>query len=74
MFGDLVPTVASPSDLRPLLDYWLKDDKARRFVQAKLPPSVSQHTWHARAAQVEQDLIDTGIVALDGHQIAAASA
>lgn len=74
VFGDLVPTVSSPSDLRPLLDRWLRDDQARRFTQAKLPPSVAQHTWHARAAQVESDLVDTGIVALDGHQLAEVSA
>ena len=74
VFGDLVPTVSSPSELRPLLDRWLKDDKARRSVQVKLPPSVSQHTWHARAAQVEHDLIDSGIVALDGHTLAEVSA
>ncbi len=74
VFGALVPTVSSPAELRPLIDRWLRDDTARHYVQAKLAPSVAQHTWHARAAQVEQDLVDTGIVALDGHQLADRSA
>jgi spore maturation protein CgeB len=62
-FGTRVPTFTAADELRPLLDRWLSDDHGRQVIQADLPACVASDTWDARAAQVERDLIDAGIVA-----------
>lgn len=61
VFGDLVPTFTSIDEVRPLLDRWLADDAGRARVRAALPDAVKEHTWHARAAQIEADLQGAGI-------------
>ncbi len=61
VFGDLVPTFAQPTEVRPLLDRWLADAAGRARVQAQLPAAVAAHTWHARAAQMVTDLRAVGI-------------
>lgn len=61
VFGDLVPTFSSPSELRLLINRWLADESGRARVRAALPNAVVDHTWHSRAAQIESDLHGVGI-------------
>ncbi len=61
LFGDLVPTFSSAAEVRPLLDRWLADADGRARIKAQLPAAVASHTWHARAAQIESDLLGVGI-------------
>jgi hypothetical protein len=63
VFGDLVPTFATPGELRALLDRWLVDDVGRARISARLPAAVAGATWHHRARQVLSDLANAGIVA-----------
>ena len=60
-FGDLVPTFGDPAEVRPLVDRWLADPEGRDRVRALLPATVAAHTWDARAATIEQDLLGAGI-------------
>lgn len=68
VFGALVPTFRHPSELRPLLDRWLADESGRARVRAALPLRVRDHTWLARAAQIEADLRGAGIGARQAGQ------
>jgi hypothetical protein len=61
VFGDLVPTFDGPETLRAVVDRWLPDEAGRARVRAALPGVVREQTWHARAAQMEQDLLGAGI-------------
>ncbi len=61
VFGNLVPTFSSAADVRPLIDRWLADDHGRARIKAQLATAVAGHTWHARAAQIESDLLGVGI-------------
>jgi spore maturation protein CgeB len=73
-FGDLVPTFGDPAELRPLVDRWLGDPEGRDRVRGMLPAAVAAHTWDARAAAVEEDLLGAGIGASQAHDAAALAA
>lgn len=55
-FGDLVPTFANARELEDLLRRWLPDVSGRRQIEARLPTTVSGHSWGDRARQVIRDL------------------
>jgi spore maturation protein CgeB len=61
VFADLVPTFTASEEVRPLIDRWLSDESGLARVRAMLPLAVAQHTWHARAVQIESDLHGVGI-------------
>lgn len=61
IFGDLVPTFRSASEVRPLIDRWLADGAGRARIQTALSAAVASHTWQARAVQVEADLLAAGL-------------
>jgi len=56
VFGELVPTVQTPSEAGPLIRSWLADDDGRARVAAHLPARVAEMSWVARAARVIGDL------------------
>ena len=59
-FGDLVPTFEGPEELSSLLRRWLPDGSGRQDVAARLPATVSGHSWNFRARQVLDDLARHG--------------
>lgn len=63
IFGHLVPTFADAAQLQAQLAYWLhpQQETWRTKIQRQLPEAVAGHTWHARAAQVLDDLVARGI-------------
>ncbi len=63
VFGQLVPTFATPADLSALLRTWLADDSGRARIQRDLPSAVAGQSWVARAATVHKDLVASGLVA-----------
>lgn len=65
VFGDLVPTFAKASEVRPLLDRLLADKAGLARTRAELPGAVARHTWHDRAKQIETDLQAAGV----GHYV-----
>lgn len=56
VFGDLVPTFASPAACAGLIRQWLDDDAGRARVAAQLPACVAGHSWHERGRQMAADL------------------
>lgn len=56
VFGDLVPTMATPDETSQLLRQWLADADGRARVAAQLPACVAESSWVHRAAQVIGDL------------------
>lgn len=56
VFGDLVPTFASPTEAAALIRRWLADDAGRAAVAASLPAVVAESSWVQRASQVIGDL------------------
>lgn len=68
IFGDAVPTFSDPREVRPLVDRLLADPEGLARRRGRLPGLVRDHTWHARAAQMEADLYGAGIVAGHTHQ------
>jgi spore maturation protein CgeB len=57
IFGEAVPTFDTASDLQALVSRWLPDDAGRAAVAARLPALVTPHTWVARAARMEANLL-----------------
>lgn len=51
-FGPAVPTFTTPGELQTLLRHFLRHDAAREEAAARLPPAVSEDTYHHRAAQL----------------------
>lgn len=49
-FGPAVPTFSTPEELQTLLRHFLRHDAAREEAAARLPPAVSEDTYHHRAA------------------------
>lgn len=68
IFGDAVPTFSDPREVRPLVDRLLADPEGLARRRGLLPGLVRDHTWHARAAQMEAELYGAGIVAGHIHQ------
>jgi len=57
VFGDLVPTFRTSDELSTAVRLWLNDAEGRRQKAARLPMVVAPHTWAARAAQMEADMM-----------------
>lgn len=74
VFGEAVPTFSTAKELGSLVRYWLANEQARRAVAATLPAMVRDHTWAARAAQIERDLHSVGSVASYASQAPVAEA
>ena len=51
-FGPSVPTFSTPQELQTLLRHFLRHDSAREEAAARLPPLVSEDTYHHRAAEL----------------------
>lgn len=56
VFGDLVPTFATPSEASALIRIWLSNDDRRHEVAAALPKAVERSSWVERAQTVLGDL------------------
>lgn len=56
LFGDLVPTFASPSAAAELIRKWLADPTGRASAEAQLPALVAESSWVHRARTVIGDL------------------
>ena len=56
VFGDLVPTCATPAEASQLIRRWLADADGRARVAAQLPACVAEMSWRERARQVIGDI------------------
>lgn len=56
VFGDLVPTFASPTEAAAVIRSWLADPAGRARVAASLPATVAESSWVHRASQVKTEL------------------
>jgi spore maturation protein CgeB len=58
LFGDLVPTFATPADASALIRQWLHDPEGRQRIAKQLPACVAEQSWQTRAATVIADLAE----------------
>lgn len=56
VFGDVVPTFASPAEAGALIRMWLRDETERQARAARLPALVAEATWSHRATTIIGDL------------------
>ena len=56
VFGDLVPTFATPTEAAALIRLWLADPVGRARIAEQLPACVAETSWVTRAATVLGDL------------------
>lgn len=56
VFGETVPTFATPTEAAALIRLWLNDPDGRAYLAAQLPARVAESSWIARAATVLGDL------------------